>query len=208
MLKAATTIARTTLTTAIEEEGALSQLPPADESPRQSRQAAQPTTPTAARREPLARLLCAAGRPGTGQRSIETATVLPVSRFLVALVVCITLAACGPKSTGGPPEHGDYTLTWYPREGTDYGVTTPSFKSLAMCRRGGAGMTTMRLIEAYGVRESYEDAPRRPWFECGTDCRPHARGSNLIVCGQIAEFHGQRAEADSEIDFSGPRPTR
>ena len=52
-----------------------------------------------------------------------------------------------PRSAGG----GNYSLSWYPREGTDYGPLIPGFKSLAMCRRAGVGMTLERLIERFGT---------------------------------------------------------
>ena len=114
-----------------------------------------------------------------------------------SLVILAALALlCGCSQSEYPPAKGNYSLSWYPREGTDYGPHIPGFKTLEMCRRAGVGMTMERLIERHGVQPNfdYADKEPHPWFECGTDCRPYQSGSYLLVCHKIAEFHGRDAE--------------
>lgn len=118
-------------------------------------------------------------------------------RSHVILLALLALWGCsGSEDPDAPPAEGNYSLSWYPREGTDYGPHVPGFKTLEMCRRSGVGMTMERLIERNGVRPKfdYSNIEPHPWFECGTDCKPHRLGSYLLVCQQIAEFHGRNAE--------------
>ena len=67
----------------------------------------------------------------------------------IAVLIAALVAGCSPSQD--PPARGNYSLSWYPREGTDYGPLIPGFKSLAMCRRAGVGMTLERLIERFGT---------------------------------------------------------
>ena len=113
-------------------------------------------------------------------------------RTYAALAVLVAVSAC---SGDDPPRQGDYTLSWYPYEGTDYGSTIPGFRTLAMCRRAGAGMTIAKQLDRYGVSVDfdYSDEPKQPWFECGTNCRPYTEGGFMIVCAKIAEYHSREA---------------
>lgn len=111
-------------------------------------------------------------------------------RRWLSIAALSALAACSP-------EHGSsgYTLSWYPREGTDYGPTIPGYSSLAMCRHAGVGMSLARQLERYGPAPNfdYSDKPELPWFECSTRCRPYIEGGFLLVCNDINEFHGRDA---------------
>lgn len=117
-----------------------------------------------------------------------------IARFSALVGLCISVVACSGDS---PPEKADYMLQWYARSGTDYGDLIPGFKTLAMCRRAGAGKTIAELSEQQQL-EWLADGPaaksdNQPWFECQTGCRPHISNSYLLVCDHIASFQGSDA---------------
>lgn len=114
---------------------------------------------------------------------------LHVAWFAVGL---ISLAAC--TNSPDPPAEADYTLIWYPREGTDFGRIVPGFTSLSMCRYSGASQTMEYLISEHGYQTSYANISSPPWFECGAGCRVEA-GSKAVVCEQIDESRGTGARA-------------
>ena len=111
-------------------------------------------------------------------------TQFPANLLVSALA--LVLSGCQPSDT--PPARGDYTLTWYPRTGTDYGTVVPGFRSLEMCRRAGVSMTMERFFDpVYGSRREVDE----PWFECGNGCRPFPGTASILrVCQQIREYRG------------------
>lgn len=112
------------------------------------------------------------------------------AKGLALCLAALALFGCSPeRRTNG------YTLSWYPREGTDYGPTIPGYPSLAMCRHAGVGMSLQRQLERYGAVAdfNYSDKDEQPWFECSKACRPYTEGSYLLVCRDIVEFHGRDA---------------
>ena len=93
---------------------------------------------------------------------------------------------------------GDYTLLWYPYEGTDYSRMVPGFKTLNMCRYAGASQTMQHLIDNYGFRQDYSDLESPPWFECGSGCRVED-GQKFVVCEKIEEAHEQAARTPADL---------
>lgn len=108
----------------------------------------------------------------------------------VLLITAVMLSGCS-RSDGEP--NGPFTLSWYPRNDTDYGDTIPGFETMALCRRAGASKSMSYLIQRYGYRQSYTDLEQPPWFECSTECRPLMEGSAAVVCETITEYRGEDA---------------
>lgn len=101
----------------------------------------------------------------------------------VLLIAAVMLSGCS-RSDGEPK--GPFTLSWYPRNDTDYGDTIPGFETMALCRRAGASKTM-----AYLIQTDYSSIEQPPWFECSTKCRPHVEGSAMVVCKTITEYRGR-----------------
>lgn len=111
-------------------------------------------------------------------------------RLRLLLAAAAVLSGC---SSSDAEPRGPFTLSWYPRNDTDYGDIIPGFDSMAMCRRAGASKTMAYLIQRHGYQQNYSAIEQPPWFECSTGCRPHMEGSFLAVCATITEFRGEAA---------------
>ena len=110
-----------------------------------------------------------------------------VARRAALLGFTLLLVACQPGDV--PPPRGDYTLTWYRHEGTDYGTVIPGFSSLQFCRQAGTSMTMDWIVQPEHARAALADEHQAPWFECGNGCRPYSDAASILrVCHQIAEF--------------------
>jgi hypothetical protein len=113
-------------------------------------------------------------------------------KLLPVLMLPILALASACQRADEMPARGDYTLTWYPFEGTDNGTIVPGFKRLDMCRLAGSQLTLQRLEDRYGKRASYGDVKEQPWYECGLSCSPSELGM-YQVCSDVLKVHGVAA---------------
>lgn len=113
--------------------------------------------------------------------------------MLIRRAACVAAFIVVGACSGEAEPKGPFTLSWYPRNDTDYGDTIPGFETMPLCRRAGASKTMAYLIGRHGYRQDYSAVEQPPWFECSTRCRPHVDGSALVVCETITEYRGEDA---------------
>lgn len=116
----------------------------------------------------------------------------------------VVLAGCGPADEPRGAVREPVDLLWYGQEGSDDYIRIPGFRTMEDCAQVGASMSRVALAERENacdvalaiVNEIRPDLDTdcayiaelgKPWFECGTRCRPWEANSRVLRCKDVQE---------------------